>query len=229
MLSLRMRRYEEVDPSNRLVAATLEKRWNSALVNLEEVKKQHNEHLIEEHIILTPEQKDKILAITEDLPLLWKAPTTRAKDRKRMLRLLIKDITVEMLTESRKVILHVRWQGGTCEDIICDLRPKANDKYRYSKEIITKVLNLSKIMTDSQIVDEFNKEGMKSAKGKRFTEAMIKWIRYKYSIPSSSLKMENELTVREVANKLAVSHHVVYYWIERGSVRARRITKGSPY
>lgn len=226
---LAQRRYEEVDPSNRLVAGTLEKRWNSALVNLEEVRKQHHEHLLEEHIILTPEQKDKILAIAQDIPLLWKAPTTRAKDRKRMLRLLIKDITVEKLAESRKVILHVRWQGGACEDIVCDLHPKASDKYRYSKEVITKVRNLSKTMTDTQITADFNKEGMKSAKGKPFTVAMIKWIRYKYSIPASSLKMKNELTVREVANKFAVSHYVVYYWIERGYVRARRITKGSPY
>ena len=226
---LAQRRYEEVDPSNRLVAATLENRWNSALLNLEEVKKQHHEHLIEEHIILTPLQKEKILAIAQNLPVLWKAPTTQAKDRKRMLRLLITDITVEKLTESGKVILHIRWQGGACEDIVCDLYPKASDKYRYSKEIIAKVSNLSKTMTDAQITADFNMEGMKSAKGKSFTVAMIKWIRYKYSIPASSLKMENELTVREVANKFAVSHHVVYYWIERGYVKTRRLTGGSPY
>jgi hypothetical protein len=226
---LAQRRYEEVDPSNRLVAATLEKSWNSALLSLEEVKKQHHEHLLEEHIILTPEQKNKILDLAQDLPLLWKAPTTRAKDRKRMLRLLIKDITVEKLTESRKVVLHVRWQGGVCEDIVCDLHPNASDKYRYSKEVIAKVRNLSKTMTDTQITADFNKKRMKSAKEKAFTVSMIKWIRYKYSIPTVSLKMKNELTVREVANKFAVSHHVVYYWIERGYVKTRRLTERSPY
>lgn len=226
---LAQRRYEEVDPSNRLVAATLERGWNNALVGLEDVRKQQQEYQQKELLILTPEQKKKMVEIARDLPLLWKAPTTRAKDRKRMLRLLIKDITVEKLTEYRKVILHIRWQGGACEDIACDLRPYAYDKYRYSKEIIVKVENLSKSMTDYKIAAEFNKEGMKSSKGRSFTVAMIKWIRYKYSIPATSLKMNNELTVREVANKFAVSHHVVYYWIEKGYLKTRRLTNGSPY
>ena len=93
--ALAERRYQEVDPSQRLVAATLERRWNAALLRCEELKQQAAEFQRQHARVATPEQKAKVLALAKDLPQLWHAPTTQAKDRKRMLRLLIKDITVE--------------------------------------------------------------------------------------------------------------------------------------
>src|SRR5208282_6493904 len=93
--ALAERRYQEVDPSQRLVASTLERRWNDALLQLQDLKKQAAEVQRQEARVATPEQKEKVLALARDLPRVWHAPTTQAKDRKRMLRLLIKDITVE--------------------------------------------------------------------------------------------------------------------------------------
>ena len=110
--ALAERRYQEVDPSQRLVAATLERRWNVALLRLEDLKKQALEFQRQESRLATPEQKAKILALAGDLPHLWQAPSTRAKDRKRMLRLLIKDITVEKPTDQKQLLVHIRWKGG---------------------------------------------------------------------------------------------------------------------
>ena len=93
--ALAERRYLEVDPSQRLVASTLERRWNDALLQFEDLKKQAAEFQRQEARVATPEQKAKVLALAKDLPRVWHAPTTQAKDRKRMLRLLLKDITVE--------------------------------------------------------------------------------------------------------------------------------------
>jgi Recombinase/Recombinase zinc beta ribbon domain len=90
--ALAERRYQEVDPSNRLVAGTLERRWNDALLQLEDLKKQAAELQDQKARVATPEQKERVLALARDLPRLWHAPTTQAKDRKRMLRLLIKDL-----------------------------------------------------------------------------------------------------------------------------------------
>ena len=74
------------DPSQRLVASALERRWNYALLQLEELKRQAAEFQRQEARVTTPEQKAKVLALARDLPLLWYASTTQAKDRKRMLR-----------------------------------------------------------------------------------------------------------------------------------------------
>ena len=111
------RRYEEVDLSNRLVAATLEQRWNDALVRLEEIRTQSADFQSKEAIVVTLEQRARVAALAQDFPRLWNTPTTQAKDKKRILRLLIKDITVERFGERKTAVLHVRWQGGACEDL----------------------------------------------------------------------------------------------------------------
>src|SRR5438876_3246144 len=88
-VALAERRYQEVDPANRLVAGTLERRWNDALLHLDDVKKEAAEFQRQEAHVATREQKAKVLALAKDLPRLWQAPTTQSKDRKRMLRLLV--------------------------------------------------------------------------------------------------------------------------------------------
>jgi predicted phage-related endonuclease len=80
------RRYEEADPSNRLVASTLEKRWNDAMQRMIELEAEIATLERQAMRGLTPEQKQQILQVGKDFPRLWKAPTTSACDRKRMLR-----------------------------------------------------------------------------------------------------------------------------------------------
>src|SRR5215831_17084734 len=114
--ALAERRYEEVDPSNRLVASTLERRWNEALLQVQDLKKQAAQFQQQQARVATPEQKEKVLALARDLPRLWHAPSTQAKDRKRMLRMLIKDITVEKSAAPKQLLVHIRWQGGACSE-----------------------------------------------------------------------------------------------------------------
>lgn len=225
---LAQRRYEEVDPANRLVASTLERRWNDALVNLEQVKQQHYEYQQKNSLIITSQKKQRILALAQDLPSLWKAPTTKAKDRKRIVRLLIKDITAEKISQPKELILHLRWQGGASEDIHCDLPLKISERLRYKDIIINQVRELAKTLIDGEIAQLLNQKGQTSAKGKPFTISIVRWIRYTHSIPSPELKGPGELTVKEVAERLKVSTGMIYYWIQRGYLKARRIHKRYP-
>lgn len=226
---LAQRRYEEVDPSNRLVASTLEKRWNDALVKLEAVKVQFADFQRKETHVASPEQKARVLALAKDFPKLWNAPTTKTKDRKRMLRLLIKDITVEKTTEPKQALLHIRWQGGACETLAVDLPRRIQDQIRYPQEVVERVRRLAEMQSDDQIAATLNQEARLSAKGKPFTVAMIAWIRYRHRIPSPQLKRPEEQTVGQVAAKFGVNPSVVYSWIGREIVAARRKNRGSPY
>ena len=226
---LAQRRYEEVDPSNRLVAATLEKRWNDALVNIEQIKEEYDKTRQEDPVIVTQENRERILALAKDLPRLWKAPTTEAKDRKRILRLIIKDITVEKKHGHKEIILHIRWHGGACEDISITLPLNISDRLRYPKEVVEAVRAMAREMSDNDIANALNNKGLHSAKGKAFNPSIIKWIRYKHMISAPDLKRPNEMTVKEVSEKFQVSQYVVYYWLERGIVDARRLNHGAPY
>ena len=223
------RRYLEVDPSNRLVAATLESRWNTAMLKLEELKQQYTQFQEKQLNVATCEQKEKVLALAKDFPRVWHASTTNPKDKKRMLRLLIKDITVERSTGRRQSILHIRWQGGACENIVVALPQKMSDRIRYPDHFVERIRKLSTKLTDQQIVKTLKKENQLSSTGKPFTESIIQWIRYKHRIPAYQPKEPGELTVKQVADKFNVSIHVVYYWIKRGIIEARRLNQGTPY
>jgi DNA invertase Pin-like site-specific DNA recombinase len=226
---LAQRRYEEVDPSNRLVAGTLERRWNDALAELKTAQEELHRSRQHQGLELTDEQKTQLLALAQDLPKLWKSKTTSAQDRKRMLRLLIKDITVEKRRAERKAVMHVRWQGGAVEDLSTDLPLPAPDKVRYPAAIVDRVRSIANSMTDAQIATTLNRDGLLGAKGKPFTQSMVNWIRYRHSIPAPSLKEPDELTVEKVAEHFQVRPGVVYYWIDRGHLPTRRLGPGRPY
>jgi len=227
--ALAERRYQEVDPSQRLVVGTLERRWNDALLQLDHLKKQAAEFQRQEARVATPEQKAKVLALARDLPRLWNAPTTQAKDRKRMLRLLLKDITVEKLSHPKQLLVHIRWQGGACTDVSVQLPPNRADQTRYPAAIVDRVRDLAHSSLDAGIADQFNREGHASATGKSYTAKMIQWIRRCHRIPPAALKKPEELTVQQAAEQFAVSDGVVYYWIERSLIQARRLNRGMPY
>ena len=226
---LAQRRYEEVDPANRLVAATLEQRWNEALQAKATAQEELNRQRQEQGLALTDEQKAQLLALAKDLPRLWRSPSTSTQDRKRMLRLLIKDITVERVRTERKALLHFRWQGGAVEDLSLALPLPAPDKVRYPQPVVERVRNLALTMTDAEIIATLNQEHLLSATGKPFTLSMIKWVRTRHGIPAPALKKPDELTVKEVARQFGVSIGVVYYWIERRHLEARRLGPGAPY
>jgi len=223
---LAQRRYEEVDPSNRLVASTLELRWNEALEQIEQVKQQYAAFREKEALSLTPEQKKQAVALAEDLPRLWRAPSTQFKDRKRILRLLIKDITVEP-TAPKKLSLHLRWQGGACEDLHVESPPNIADRIRYPAPVVEKIRELAKSLSDPDIAKALNEEGTLSAKGKQFTISMIKWVRYKHDIPAALIKRDGEMSVKEVARKFGVRPTVVYYWIKHNVLIVRRTNHGA--
>ncbi len=216
------RRYEEVDPSNRLVATTLEKRWNESLIILEEIHKKYAEYQEKNSLVQIKQKKEDIVELAKNFHVLWNADSTQTKDRKRILRLLIKDITVEKLIHARKSILHIRWQGGATESIEVELPQKSHEKWRHSPELIEKIRQLSLTMTDQQIAEQFNQMGLKTNKGNSFTVESIQWIRYKHKI-SLPLQKEGEISIMEAAEKFNVSHYVIRDWIKRGMLSKRRI------
>lgn len=223
---LAQRRYEEVDPANRLVAATLERKWNESLTRFEELKQSAAQIQHQAALSITAEQKSQIMSLAKDLPKIWKASTTQPQDRKRILRLLVNDITVEKVA-SKSLLLHIRWHGGSSEDVPIQLPPNQPDVVRYSDEFVSEVSRLALDHSDPNIVEILNQQGRLSSTGKPFTVSMISWIRYKHNIPSPT-RNSDELTVSEVATKFGVSRGVVYYWVSTNHLRARRVRESGP-
>jgi hypothetical protein len=222
------RRYEAVDPGNRLIAATLEQRWNDAMQRLLELEAELANFERQTLRTITVDQKQQILQLASDFPRLWTAQTTAARDRKRMLRLLVKDITVTKGPEPKLLRLHIRWQGGAIETVELRLSPNRAEAVRYPDAFVAHIRALAATHDDDEIVALLNRDGLKSSTGRRFTVGMIRWIRHKHHIPSPPLPTDT-FNVKQVRERYGVSMWVVYYWIDRGLITAQKRKPGLPY
>src|SRR6202022_250887 len=160
--ALAERRYQEADPSNRLVASTLERRWNDTMQRMIELEAEVADFERQAMRSLTPEQKQQILKLGKDFRRLWKAPTTSACDRKRMLRLLIRDITVVKGAEPKLLHLQICWQGGATETIDVRRQPNRAEAIRYPDTFVAKIRTMAEKYDDNEIVRRLNGEGLTS-------------------------------------------------------------------
>ncbi len=110
--SLARRRYEEVDPSNRLVAAELERNWESRLQTQRKAEESLNRFRQETPSTLTPEQRHSILQLASDFSMLWHSSSTTNIDRQAIVRSLIKDIVVDVVDNTERLSVTVHWAGG---------------------------------------------------------------------------------------------------------------------
>jgi len=219
------RRYEAVDPANRLIAATLEQRWNDALQRLHDLEAELRDFEKQAMRAVTAEQKNQIRQLVEDFPRLWTAPSTTSKDRKRIMRLLVRDITIAKAAEHRVINLHIRWQGGENETIKVQLPLNRNEIVRYTEEFVEQVRTLALEHRDDEIASILAGQGHKSSTGKDLSAEMIKWVRWKHRIQPPAPPADT-LNVAQVGKRYGVAWTVIYYWIERGIVCARK-RKGS--
>jgi DNA invertase Pin-like site-specific DNA recombinase len=221
------RRYEAVDPANRLIASTLEQRWNDAMQRLLELEAELAAFKRQALRAITAEQKRQILKLGRNFPQLWAAPTTTAQDRKRMVRLLIKDVTLAKGDDPKMLRAHIRWQGGATETLDIRLPPNRAEAVRYPEAFVSEIRELASRHDDAEIIALLHRDGRKSSTGKPFTVAMISWIRYKHRIVRPTTP-NGTLSVNEVCARYGVSIWVVYYWIDRGFLSAQR-KPGRPY
>ena len=223
---LAQRRFEQVDPANRLVAASLEKSWNLELEKLATVEKEYKDYITKQEKEFPASRKNEITDLASRIPELW-AKTTNVKDKKRIIRLLISDITVTRDTGNKTLMLNLRWQTGQLQQLSVSLPPNAADKVRYPKEMISKVRELTLLHGDDRkTVEILNSLGTLSATGKPFTKDMIEWIRFKHNIDKPLIRAEYEFTVAEAMKMFNVSKHMVYYWVGRKYVQVRRLGNG---
>lgn len=222
---LAQRRFEQVDPANRLVAASLEKSWNLELEKLAQATQQYEQYRQQEQQHFSALQKEDIKLLATRIPELWSA-TVSHKDKKHIIRLLIKDIMVSKPLP-KTLSLQLRWQTGQLQEFEVALPLAIGERLRYPPAIVQQVGALTGQYGDDYMTAEaLNRLGLKSATGKAFTVEMIQWIRFKHHIENPLLRQPDELTVGEVAGRFSISRHMVYYYATSQLLTARKTKKG---
>jgi hypothetical protein len=177
---LARRRFVAVDPDNRLVARTLERDWNEKLGAVEYLEREHGSVAAGGAVRLSPDERQRILGLAEDLPALWHAPTTAPAERKQLLRLLVRDVT--LTKEAAAIRVAVRWQTEVCTMVEVPRPPRSCDARRTPAPVVERVRALAPTHGDGRIAAVLNAAGMTSGTGRPFTATRVQWIRYAHGI-----------------------------------------------
>jgi DNA invertase Pin-like site-specific DNA recombinase len=219
---LAQRRYMKVDPDNRLVADTLEADWNHKLRALAETQQEYERRREHDRKVLNEEQQAAILSMATDFPRLWRDPNTPDRDRKRMIRLLLEDVT---LIRDKEITVHVRFRGGAARTLRLQLPLNAWQQRMTNSEVVAEVDRLLDDFAYSQIASFLNERGFRSGEGNQFSARYVARIQRCYGLRSRYDRLRNKglLTLEEMANVLGISMDQVKIWRHHGLVR------GHPY
>ncbi|HUL46865.1 MAG TPA: recombinase family protein [Steroidobacteraceae bacterium] len=212
------RAFHACEPDNRLVARSLENRWEEKLRELKDAEAQ-----LAEHIVPSSEpSREQLEALARDLPALWAAKTTAQRDRKRLLRSLIADVTLTSHPEKPTVQIGIRWQSGAAEQHTITRPQTAGEAHSTPPEALELIRRLGPHRSNAEIATELQASGLRTGTGMMFDERIVCGLRCRYRVPAASALRNDELTVSQVAERLGISKTAIYHWIADGTLPARR-------
>ena len=217
------RRYLAVDPTNRLVAESLEADWNHKLRELTDTQDDYDRASQQDAATLNDQQQQRIRALAADLPALWHDPATPMRERKRLIRLLVTDVT--LIRSSEHITAHVRLPGGQHHTLTVPLPLRAWEAHTTAQTTIVLIDQLLAEHTYDETAAILNAQGLTSGWGKPFTVPSLTQLCRARNIPSlrDRLKDAGMLTVDEIADELGVTPATIKRWQRRGTLTGRRI------
>ena len=215
-------RYMEVDPRHRLVADTLETEWNQALRELAQAKEEHERQRVRDHLQLDDQTRQKVQELVRDFPRVWNDPQTSHQQRKRILRLLVEDVT--LLKEKKTIQTHIRFRGGMTRSLEVSKPLNAGEARTTHPEIIHQIDTLLDQHTTAEIAHILNEQGKLSGEGKPFSNLIIRRLCRDYQLKSryDRLREQGLLTVTELAEQLEVTPTTINTWRRNGLLRTHR-------
>jgi DNA invertase Pin-like site-specific DNA recombinase len=212
---LARRRYLKVDPDNRLVADALEADWNARLRRLDALQQEHERQQQADQGLLSEPARERIRALATDFARVWNDVRVPPIERKRMVALLIEDVT---LTKAEQISIHVRWRGGKTESLVID-KPQPIARIRKTlPEVVQAVDELLETCTDRQVATRLNELGYKNWKGQCFTFKKVSVLRRAYKLKSRRERLRDRgmLTAEELAAQLGVCTTSIHEWGRAG-------------
>jgi DNA invertase Pin-like site-specific DNA recombinase len=219
---LAQRQFLAVRPEHRLVADALERDWNDALRRLADAEDDYTRASQAPRRSLTPELRERVTNLVADLPRVWHDPRTPARERKRILRLLIEDVT--FVRDDEIIRMSIRWKGGATRVIERPRPLGAPDLPRTPPEIVEEVRALAAEQTDGQIAHTLNQRWRRTGTGQAFTRVRVNFVRYTYDIQSYAehLQQAGWLTADQIAQELHVHPTTAKQFAHAGILRAVR-------
>jgi DNA invertase Pin-like site-specific DNA recombinase len=226
--SLAERRYAACDPDNRLIAAQLEKSWETALRRVEACQIRLEEtRTAPGPIADTPD----FAGLADDLDAAWSSPNVTMRARQQLLRALVTDIIADVDEAVREVILTIHWRGGQHSQLRVR-KPKTGEHgCRTPDEALAVIRSMAARWSDEHVAASLNRMGMRTGQGKTWTAHRVSSLRRVHGIHAyrSAEKNGEWLTMRDAAKLLGVNNHAIRRLIKDGVLAAEQVVPDAPY
>lgn len=223
------RQYDAVEPENRLVAETLERRWNEALARVGELDRRL-EQLKSERSRQPMPDRERLLTLARRFPETWSNPATDYRVKKRLVRLLIEEIIASVVAE-QSIQLIIHWKGG--KHSILYVRKSRIGEHRHTtqREVVEVVRELARTLPNAQIARVLNRLGYRTGAGNTWIQARVASLRNHNGIAvfNSERDRDRVVTIGEAAQILEISTEAVRKLIECGILSARQPVPYAPW
>ena len=220
---LARRRYQAVEPELRLVTRSLERDWEAKLSEVARLEREAATRPAPTAHLVSPEERQRILAVAGDLPAVWDALTTTPAQRKQLLRCLIADVTLTLQTTMIRVA--IRWQTDAVTVVEVPRPPRSADARRTAPVVMERIRALAPTHTDAQLATVLNAEGYTTGLGGMFTRTKVQWLRWRHGLPKTRLdrppradapRADGRYSARAAAALLNVDVSTIADWCTRG-------------
>ena len=223
------RRYQAVEPENRLVARSLERQWEEALRRRRDLEEEYDRFLKAQPPQLGEDQRARILALSSDLPTLWNAPETTAADRKEIIRLVVERVEVHVRAETECGEVVIRWRGGvTTRHEIIRTVSRYESLGRYDQLMNRNIEMRQGGQTIKRIVARLNAEGYRTPRSRKgYTSTSVRKLSSRGELTRGKIATRQlerrEWWLPDLARELQMSANKLRDWALRGWVRSRQV------
>lgn len=216
---LARRRYMQVDPDNRLVADTLEAEWNKKLKELTLVQDEFEKLRKEKNSGPNKEEIASIMKLVDNLPAVWKNPKTPNREKKRIVRMIIDDVT---LIRDKQITMHIRFKGGATRSVSMPCPVPLWEQRVTNKTTVSYIDKLLDNHTDAETAKILNENGYYTATDQHFSSATICHIRRNYGLKNHRQRLVDNgmITISEAASKIGIHHTSLKKWAQKGLLKS---------
>jgi DNA invertase Pin-like site-specific DNA recombinase len=224
------RQYDTVDPDNRLVAGELERRWNTALAAVRALEEELGALLRQRPAAMSAEERECLLQMGADLEAAWHHPAATAVTRKRIIRVVLREVVARVEDDQIHLLLH--WQGGDHTRLTVRKNRRGQTRWSVEPETVELIRTCARLMPDKAIAGMLNRTGKRTGRLNGWTQSRVRSFRNTHGIAvyrDGEWAERGQVTLTEAATMLSLSPMTVLRQIRAGVIPAEQYCKGAPW
>lgn len=222
-----LEQYDLVDPKNRLVADTLEKRLNERLAELDEAKRQL-ESAAKASSTFTEEQRERLQDLAGNFEQVWDHSSADPVLKKRILRGAIREVLVHHQAEEQRLEVTIHWQGGVHTRI--HVKKRATPVGRKADPVLVDtVRELAQALSDGEIARVLNMKKVQTPTGLSWSKDRLREFRFHHHIRIGTRSPQGEtFSLKGAADYLEISRRALLRLERMGAIGLNQVTDFAP-